>query len=709
MKILTYCSALAITLAAFPSLASGDGDGCSFWLADCPMPTYPLYLNENDTKGNLLMLLADRQQLPLPFTLPADPLHERDKVLFSLPRLPLPDEVESPALREQLGSRLTAYHPSLPLLLEHYAGRDSLYGHAISNSLQSVNAFLDALEQSEVAPAERASLLRSRLQILGRQEVPQAPTTEMSPAATEWRDYLQAARRFYDGQFDEANTGFTALQTAKSPWVAESATYMVMRTHLNLAMKDAKDEYGDEDVTKSDKAALVNAIKQGQAYLSAYPQGRYASSTKGLFRRIHWMSGDLPALRDAYSEVMASTSTLPELEALVNEIDLSLLSANAYRNQPAYQDPAQSELLFVNALRGLRPTYEHPRDWQDAQLESAILQLRAAGKPEQATYLQAYTLLLDKRFEQVLALLPESRGQDASTLAFSRQMLRIWALQGSRDFDRAEQALVALVASPLGKAQQAFVENVLADHWVRTGNTAAIFNKESPITQLRLRAAVLKQEAEPALLRQQVKQGPSAAERQIALHTLLVRDLIANDHASFLQDVALIPADYKEVVPPADAPWQPVPNGDVRLSAFQWRGDGTPEGYHCRDLTQTLSTLVQRPEDGHAVNCLGEYLRNQDPHIDLWQDREQVWGLKQEKGATAPSRLALYQAVMANPKAEPEDKSYALYRAIQCYAPSGYNGCDSQEIPKRTRQAWFNSLKQRYGNSVWANSLKYYW
>ena len=76
------------------------------------------------------------------------------------------------------------------------------------------------------------------------------------------------------------------------------------------------------------------------------------------------------------------------------------------------------------------------------------------------------------------------------------------------------------------------MENVLADHWVRTGNTAAIFQPGSPITQLRIRAAVLKQEAEPALLRQQASQGPSAAERQIALHTLLVRDLIASDPAT---------------------------------------------------------------------------------------------------------------------------------------------------------------------------------
>lgn len=111
MTSLTHCSVLAMTLVALPALASGDGDGCGFWLTDCPLPTYPLYLNENDTRGNLLMLLGDAQHHPLPFTLPADPLNERSQPLFYLTRLPQPEEVEDPALREQLGSRLAAYDP----------------------------------------------------------------------------------------------------------------------------------------------------------------------------------------------------------------------------------------------------------------------------------------------------------------------------------------------------------------------------------------------------------------------------------------------------------------------------------------------------------------------------------------------------------------------------------------------------------------------
>ena len=103
-----------------------------------------------------------------------------------------------------------------------------------------------------------------------------------------------------------------------------------------------------------------------------------------------------------------------------------LLSGDAYRHQAAYQDSAQPALLFVNALRGLRPTYERPRDWQDAQLDDAIAHLQNRS-PGAGGYLQTYALFLDKQFEQVLAL--PSPGQEDATLAFSHQMLRIWAWQ----------------------------------------------------------------------------------------------------------------------------------------------------------------------------------------------------------------------------------------------------------------------------------------
>ncbi|MFT8209798.1 MAG: hypothetical protein ACMZI0_02680 [Symbiopectobacterium sp.] len=75
----------------------------------------------------------------------------------------------------------------------------------------------------------------------------------------------------------------------------------------------------------------------------------------------------------------------------------------------------------------------------------------------------------------------------------------------------------------------------------------------------------------------------------------------------------------------------------------------------------------------------------------------------------AYSQLDAYMKVIADPHAPPEDKSYALYRAIYCYAPSSMNDCGTQEISKATRKAWFTQLKTEFKGTQWATQLKYYW
>jgi hypothetical protein len=77
--------------------------------------------------------------------------------------------------------------------------------------------------------------------------------------------------------------------------------------------------------------------------------------------------------------------------------------------------------------------------------------------------------------------------------------------------------------------------------------------------------------------------------------------------------------------------------------------------------------------------------------------------------SNAKGRLDYYQQVIADPKAEPEDKTYALYRAVMCFSPSGYNDCGGQEIPIEMRQRWFNQLKKNYKGNQWEKRLKYYW
>lgn len=68
-----------------------------------------------------------------------------------------------------------------------------------------------------------------------------------------------------------------------------------------------------------------------------------------------------------------------------------------------------------------------------------------------------------------------------------------------------------------------------------------------------------------------------------------------------------------------------------------------------------------------------------------------------------------YQQLLDNPQSSREERAYALFRAINCYAPSAINGCDDQDIDKEQRRQWFQTLKRQYADTPWAQRLKYYW
>jgi len=73
------------------------------------------------------------------------------------------------------------------------------------------------------------------------------------------------------------------------------------------------------------------------------------------------------------------------------------------------------------------------------------------------------------------------------------------------------------------------------------------------------------------------------------------------------------------------------------------------------------------------------------------------------------SRLDGYKQVIANAKAPHNDKAYALFRAINCYAPSGYNSCGGEDVDKAVRKGWFRQLKTGFADTQWGKSLQYYW
>jgi hypothetical protein len=150
---------------------------------------------------------------------------------------------------------------------------------------------------------------------------------------------------------------------------------------------------------------------------------------------------------------------------------------------------------------------------------------------------------------------------------------------------------------------------------------------------------------------------------------------------------------------------QKIPLGLFRSG--RWGDD-----YPCAPLPRSVAALSRNPRDARALLCLGDFYRINGFDSARWSNPPKAG----ELGSTATRfagraspRAAIYDAVGADPAAGANEKAYALYRAVQCYAPAGASDCGGAEAPKEQRLAWFQRLKRDYPASEWAKKLKYYW
>ena len=132
------------------------------------------------------------------------------------------------------------------------------------------------------------------------------------------------------------------------------------------------------------------------------------------------------------------------------------------------------------------------------------------------------------------------------------------------------------------------------------------------------------------------------------------------------------------------------------------------------------TALAADPHDEVAQICLGEFIRLNGYESFLRQDnapaRPPMTAPPVELSSTASqfpgtgvSRLAIYKTIIADPKAASDVRAYALYRAVRCFAPAAYNGCDDTKVPESQRHDWYRQLRTRYGATPWANRLKFWW
>nr|WP_322044961.1 hypothetical protein [Paraburkholderia sp. J67] len=726
-------------LPATAAYASGD-TGC-YPTATLRQPTFacggvPILSPGNDTRINAMLLMADSTQLAQTFPDPK-----------TIPVADRPNQLVVPFLYDYSGWIFIGQKQTEIVSAADDAdntsdsdnanpganGQSTLYADGEGSICRSVasgdKAFYSALNAAKGLPADDAARLRaSRAEMVkacaanGNGASDNAPgwlkpTGLKSALGQQFATYLDGANAFYRYDFFTATKSFANASHSNDPWLREASLYMTGRAQLNAAQADAFNSQSDTatlDRSKVTKVSLDAAQTVFRAYLRVYPHGRYAASATGLQRRVAWLGGDTLLQADSYDRALArwtpQTSNMP-IGQLANELDSKLLMSNA--DVAKVQSPA---VLAIVDLMRMRAT----GDFDSSQLKPIKLDELQAQKPIFASmpavhdYLLAtYHVYVDHKPDQALALLPDAPGAWLGYFGLSQQTLRAFALEDSGQADKARQLWSDLIPLSRLRLQREALELALAMNLEQAGLADRAFADDSLIQNAAIRATLLQRAANADLLRAQAQnKATSSALRDIALYTLLYKEFTRSHYADFLADLALTPST------PSDA-----------LKPFTLPGAKNDEGYACPSARDIAATLQTNPNDPKGLNCLAEFVRSHPPAGGLGEEAYQLAPpAAQPDGASttaaapptlgsAPSqfqgkpyqRIASYQSVIGNPQASADERAYALYRAINCFAPAGTSECGGNDLPSSTRKRWFNTLKSAYPRSKWAQTLKYYW
>ncbi len=751
----TWLGLLAVSvMCGVGALASIDYPGPPTW--SLVKPEYDpagsaaMLLPSNDTRVNLYLLLADRRGAKV-----RDPKAKQENpplILFPWATLAAamePAQGEAPAAQPEPQTQCETNADgstvcSAEAESEPTAQTWSEPSRCDSNETGAAE-FIAAVNASGNVPATEKNMLIDARQRIAPAVRTVRPGTDgedcgtgsiagldlgkfTSVEARDFASYVYAAQSFYDGDFNLAVERFRNLAARPNPWVREAAFYMVGRSELNLALSRSVNEYGElDDATKRDRASAIAAAAGFDAYLKAYPAGRYASSARGLLRRAHWLAGETAALAHDYGAQIARNGPLDGAESdidLVQEVDQKLPLPTD--NPQAIRDPVLLAVVDLHRMRQPGETYSGENEDRSFCCGPAITKAEIERQRPlfgNDTELYDYVRAAEAYFvrhqpREVLALIPDAAHQPRfSYLQFSRQMLRGMALQDVGDRN-VRAFLLTLFPGAVQPYQRGAVELALATQEEKSGRLGLVFAPGSEVRHPIIRQLLLEHVAGPELLRQQASSSDvRKTEREAALYILLTKELRNGMYRPFLGDVRLVPSDapkdswYEDAASyepewwASDQEQQRPPLGKFRAPEFGRSG--------CPPLDAIAAQLAGKPDDIHARLCLAEFFRdNGFDGFSSYESPASGNGLASTRSLFPLqnySRLEVYKAIMNDGAASPDDRAFALNRAVRCYAPGGNNSCDGKEVSLAVRRGWYNRLKAQYPQSRWAKDLDYYW
>ncbi|VWC79153.1 hypothetical protein [Burkholderia contaminans] len=711
-------AALAASLFWIPvAHASGD-DGCyapttlrqnTYFCANVPMLS-----PANDTRINAMLMMVDSakvaQAFPDPKTIPA-----KDRINQII--VPFPMDFSGwiyigQKEPDKTGSATDAEAPS-----NQYADGE---GSICRSMASGVDAFNDALGGAGGLPADEASRLRAARADIAQKTCAAGGASAAwtkppvkSPLGQQFAAYLDGTNAFYRADFLTATRAFASASHSANPWLKETGLYMAGRAQLNAAQANVFDHDSPTPTRgRVTKVSLDAANTVFRTYLKVYPQGRYATSANGLLRRVAWLGGNVTQQADLYGHALArwspATSNVPLIQ-LANELDSKLLFGSEF-DASQIQSPtvlATVDLLRMRTSENSDSSRAKPLTLDDLQAQKP----RFANAPALYDYLLAtWYVQIGHKPDAALALLPRTPAEPLDYFGLSQQALRGFALEDSGQSDKARQLWRDLIPLATFRFQREALELALAINLEQAGLVNDAFADDSPVQNAAIRAVLLQRSANADLLRAQAQnQATGGALRDTALYTLLYKELTRSHYAEFIADAALVSGK------PADP-----------LKPFIAAGARNEDGYTCPSAHDIATVLQQNPADAKGLNCLADFVRLHPPAAGLENDPVPLWMRNASTTAAtripptlgaAPSqfagkpfeRMSSYVTVMADAQANPNDRAYAYYRAIKCYAPGGSNECGGKEVPKNVRKRWFDTLKASYAGSPWAQKLRYYW
>ncbi|WP_175695806.1 hypothetical protein [Burkholderia ambifaria] len=711
-------AALATSLLCLPAAHASSDDSCNV-PPTLRQGTYscgnvPMLSPANDTRINAMLMMVDGAKVarvfPDPKTIPA-----KDRISQMIVPFPMDfsgwidigQKAPDPA-----GSAADADAPS-----NRYADGEG----SICRSMDAgADAFNDALDGAGgLLPDEAARLRAARADIAqktcaaGGASAAWTKPPVKSPLGQQFATYLDGTNAFYRADFHAATRAFASASHSANPWLKETGLYMAGRAQLNAAQANAFDnDSPTPSRARVTKVSLDAANTVFRTYLKVYPQGRYAVSANGLLRRVAWLGGDVAQQADLYGHALArwspATSNVPLIQ-LANELDSKLLFGSEL---DARQIQSPTVLATVDLLRMRTPENSESSRGKPLTLDDLQAQKpRFANAPALYDYLLAtWYVQIGRKPDAALALLPSTPATPLDYFGLSQQALRAFALEDSGQGDKARQLWRDLIPLAKLRFQREALELALAINLEQAGLVNDVFADDSLVQNAAIRAVLLQHTANADLLRTQAQNhAAGGALRDTALYTLLYKELTRSHYADFIADTALV----------SGAPAAP-------LKPFIASGARNDDGYVCPSAREIAAALQQNPADAKGLNCLADFVRLHPPAVGLEDDAVPPWMRNASAAAAtrvpptlggAPSqfagkpyeRMSSYVTVIADAQASPNDRAYALYRSINCYAPGGTNECGGKDVPKNVRKRWFDTLKTAYPGTPWARKLRYYW